>query len=98
MATTIASAGISVRHGIDIATADCEEDFADEIIRLLDDASARRAMAESARRLVEERYDWRVIAAGYEEDLYDVVQSLEAATTDSRQPNLDRQGARGEDP
>jgi glycosyltransferase involved in cell wall biosynthesis len=75
VATTVASAGISARHGVDIATADDEEDFADEIIRLLDDVSARRAMAESARRLVEERYDWRSIAAGYEEDLYDVVRS-----------------------
>jgi hypothetical protein len=30
-------------------------------------------MAESARRLVEEHYDWRTIAADYQEDLYDVV-------------------------
>ena len=73
VATSIASAGIAVRHNIDVATADNEETFANEVIRLLDDVSARRAMAESARRLVEERYDWRLIAADYEEDLYDVV-------------------------
>ncbi len=75
VATTVASAGISVRHGIDVGTADSEETFANEIIRLLDDVSARRMMAESARRLVEERYDWRSIAADYEEDLYDVVRN-----------------------
>ena len=75
VATTVASAGIAVRHGIDLAVADDEETFANEIIRLLDDVSARRAMAESARRLVEERYDWRSIAADYENDLYDVVQA-----------------------
>jgi polysaccharide biosynthesis protein PslH len=73
VATTIASAGIAVRHGVDVATADDEEAFADEVIRLLDDVSARRAMALSARRLVEEHYDWRSIAADYQEDLYDVV-------------------------
>ncbi|MGA3056490.1 MAG: glycosyltransferase family 4 protein [Candidatus Limnocylindrales bacterium] len=73
VATTVASAGIAVRQGIDLAVADDEGTFAKEIIRLLDDVSARRAMAESARRLVEERYDWRSIAADYENDLYDVV-------------------------
>lgn len=75
VATTIASAGIAVRHGVDIATADDEETFADEVIRLLDDVPARRAMAISARRLVEERYDWRSIATDYEEDLYEVVRA-----------------------
>jgi glycosyltransferase involved in cell wall biosynthesis len=75
VATTVASAGIAVRNGIDVATADDEETFANEIIRLLGDVSARRAMAESARRLVEEHYDWRSIAADYQEDLYDVVRA-----------------------
>lgn len=73
VATTKASAGIAVRHGVNIATADDEETFADEVIRMLTDVPARRAMATSARRLVEEHYDWRSIAADYQEDLYDVV-------------------------
>ncbi len=71
--TRLASDGIAVRHGIDIATADDEETFADEVVRLLQDAPARRAMAESARRLVEQRYDWRTIATDYQDDLYAVV-------------------------
>jgi glycosyltransferase involved in cell wall biosynthesis len=75
VATTIASAGIAVRHGQDIATADDEAAFASEVIRLLSDASVRRAQSESARRLVEEHYDWRSIAADYQEDLYDVVRA-----------------------
>ena len=75
VATTLASAGINVRHGVDIATADDEESFADEIVRMLGDVSARRAMAESARQLVETSYDWRTIAADYQEDLYDVVRA-----------------------
>jgi len=73
VATTIASAGIAVRPGGDVAIADDEETFASEIVRLLSDRSERRSMAESARRLVEEHYDWRTIAADYQEDLYDVV-------------------------
>jgi glycosyltransferase involved in cell wall biosynthesis len=80
VATTIASSGIAVRHGVDVATADDEETFANEILRLLGDASARRAMAESARRLVQDGYDWRVIAAAYEEDLYEVVRARGGAS------------------
>jgi len=75
VATTLASAGIAVRHGSDVATADDEETFANEIVRLLDDVAARRAMAESARRLVEDSYDWQTIAADYQKDLYDVVRA-----------------------
>jgi glycosyltransferase involved in cell wall biosynthesis len=40
-------------------------------------------MAESARRLVERRYDWRTIAADYENDLYDVVRESETRRGDS---------------
>jgi glycosyltransferase involved in cell wall biosynthesis len=75
VATTIASAGIAVRHGVDVATADDEQGFATEVIRMLGDVSARRAMAASARRLVEAKYDWRSIAADYQEDLYEVVRA-----------------------
>ena len=75
VATTIASSGIAVQHGVDVATADDEEAFAAEIVRLLADVAARRKMAESARRLVEDRYDWRTIAVDYEQDLYDVAQA-----------------------
>jgi glycosyltransferase involved in cell wall biosynthesis len=86
VATTVASAGIAVRHGSDVAIADDEETFAKEIIRLLDDVSARRAMAESARRLVEERYDWRTIAADYQKDLYDVVRASQTPRSESGPP------------
>jgi glycosyltransferase involved in cell wall biosynthesis len=75
VATTIASSGIAVQHGVDVATADDEEAFAAEIVRLLADPAVRRKIAESARRLVEDRYDWRTIAADYEQDLYDVAQA-----------------------
>ena len=40
-------------------------------------------MAESARRLVEEHYDWRTIAADYETDLYDVVRASQTPPGES---------------
>jgi glycosyltransferase involved in cell wall biosynthesis len=73
VATTIAGAGLAIRPGIDAAVADTEKTFAVEVHRLLDDVHLRREMAQSARRLVEERYDWRSIAADYVEDMYNVV-------------------------
>ena len=81
VATTVASAGLAVRSGVDLASADDEEAFAEEVIRLLIDVPGRLAMAQSARRLVEERYDWRSIAAQYEEDLYGVALGEKASPT-----------------
>jgi glycosyltransferase involved in cell wall biosynthesis len=86
VATTIASSGITVRHGIDVATADDEETFANAILRMLEDVAGRRAMAESARRLVQEHYDWRAIAADYEADLYEVVAAAAAGSSRSIVP------------
>lgn len=70
VATTLASAGISAQPGIHVAIADTEQAFADEVVRMLQSRSARDAMAKSARKLVEDQYDWRSIALDYQEDLY----------------------------
>ncbi len=74
VATTIASAGIDVRHGIDVATADDEEVFAAEIVRLLDDVRSTgdgrigSAACGGALRLAIDRGRLR-------RDLYDVVRN-----------------------
>ena len=69
VATTIASFGLGVADGVEVATADDEDAFAASIVRLLDDTDARRAMAAAARAMVESRFDWRRIAADYERAL-----------------------------
>jgi len=81
VATTLAAAGIDVRPGIDLGIADDADAFASEIIRVLGDPATRVAMAASARRLVEERYDWRAIAAEYERDLFEVARAETAERT-----------------
>jgi glycosyltransferase involved in cell wall biosynthesis len=72
VATTVASAGIDAVAGTHLAIADDEAAFADAVVRLLEDSGARGALAQAARRLVEDRYDWRSIALAYERDLLDV--------------------------
>lgn len=63
VSTTSGCAGLDLTDGSDIWIADGAEAFASGIVRLLADPAARRAMAEAARRTVEERFSWRQIAA-----------------------------------
>jgi len=45
----------------ELSLADTPEEFAQQVIELLDDASRRERLGRAARRFVEERYDWRLI-------------------------------------
>ena len=56
VATTLAAAGIDVRHGRDILLADDVESFARELAALLIDPLRARAIGEAGRTLVETRY------------------------------------------
>jgi glycosyltransferase involved in cell wall biosynthesis len=47
--------------GRELSIADSPEEFAQRVIELLDDVSQRERLGQAARRLVEERYDWRLI-------------------------------------
>jgi len=61
VSTTIGCAGLEVRHGVHILVADDPQQFADCVVRLLRDDALRAELAGNARRLVEQRYDWRAI-------------------------------------
>ena len=73
VATSVAAEGLEVIDGIHLAIANDEQAFVDAILDLLSDSLKRRAMALAARRLVEERYDWRSIGERFESLLRDVV-------------------------
>jgi glycosyltransferase involved in cell wall biosynthesis len=47
--------------GRELSLADTPEEFAQQVIGLLDDASRRERLGQAARRFVEEQYDWRLI-------------------------------------
>lgn len=61
VATSKGAEGIEVKPEEHILIADSPEDFANAIIRLLEDLALRQKLVENARQLVCEKYDWAVI-------------------------------------
>lgn len=54
--------GLAVEHERDILIADQPQAFAREVVRLLRDEALRRQLAAAGRRLVEQTYEWRLVA------------------------------------
>jgi len=59
--TTTGVEGIDAVHDEHLLIADEPEQFAAEVVRLLRDAELRRRLAINGRRLIEDKYDWRVV-------------------------------------
>jgi glycosyltransferase involved in cell wall biosynthesis len=64
--TSVGCEGLDVVHGEHLLVADEPEDFARAVLRVLADPDLARALGERGRRLVQERYEWSVIASGME--------------------------------
>jgi len=73
VSTSKGAEGLAVTHGKDILIADEPADFAEAVLRLLDDVGLRQRLAVNGRRLVEERYSWDAIALELERLLCQVV-------------------------
>ncbi len=63
VSTSIGCEGLDVTHGENILIADTPQDFADSVIRLLNDAALRGRISQAGRDLVKEKYDWEKIEA-----------------------------------
>jgi glycosyltransferase involved in cell wall biosynthesis len=61
VSTTIGAEGLDVGHEEHLLVADGAETFAAETTRLLRDGALRARRAGAARRLAEERYDWKIL-------------------------------------
>ncbi len=61
VATSKGAEGLEVQHDRHLLIADTPNDFADAVIRLLREPELGRRLAENAFRLLEDRYDWRVV-------------------------------------
>jgi glycosyltransferase involved in cell wall biosynthesis len=68
VSTTVGAEGLDVSHGRDILLADDAETFAESVVALLKDEAARRRLELAASELAA-RYDWPVVARGFEETL-----------------------------
>ena len=61
VSTTIGAEGLEVVPGRHLAIADSPRDFAEEVVKIVNDPSLAEEMADSGRKLVEEKYDWEKI-------------------------------------
>lgn len=61
VATSKGAEGLEVTPGRDLLIADDPEAFAAAVVRILENAGLRAALSTAGRRLVSERYNWRVI-------------------------------------
>lgn len=64
--TTIGCEGIAVEHGKHLLIADTPQEFAEAVIRLLDDRDAGQRLGENGRLLIQEQYDYRKVCAALE--------------------------------
>ncbi|MFA6001913.1 MAG: glycosyltransferase family 4 protein [Thermoleophilia bacterium] len=66
VSTSIGAAGIDVTHGEHLLLADTPEDFSRAVLKLQEDGDLYEKLRDNARRLVEEKYDWPVLARKFE--------------------------------
>jgi glycosyltransferase involved in cell wall biosynthesis len=76
VSTTLGCEGIEVEPGEHLAIADHPQDFADEVVRLLNDPEAAAAMGARGRALVERLYGWPALASEMEQALESTVLRL----------------------
>ena len=67
--TTKGCEGIAAVHDTHLLVADSSEDFARQVVRLLQNDGLRTSVAHNARRLVEQKYSWSSIVGDMEAEL-----------------------------
>lgn len=63
VSTSIGCEGLDVTDGENILIADHPQEFAEKTVKLLSDDNFRQLIASNARKLVENRYDWDILAS-----------------------------------
>jgi glycosyltransferase involved in cell wall biosynthesis len=59
VATHLGAEGLDVKDGVEILLGDTAEDFARQVVRVLDDPLLAQRLGEAARHSAETRYSWR---------------------------------------
>ena len=72
VSTTVGAEGLDVEHERDILIADAPSDFAKQILRLHNDERLWAKLSENGRRLIKEKYDWKVLGKKFEAFLHQV--------------------------
>jgi glycosyltransferase involved in cell wall biosynthesis len=87
VSTTVGAEGLDVEHEREILIADTPSDFAKQILRLHDDERLWGKLSENGRRLVQEKYDWRVLGKKFDSFLCRVCDESPPSSADMRTPN-----------
>jgi sugar transferase (PEP-CTERM/EpsH1 system associated) len=66
VSTTVGAEGLPVTDGANILLEDSPRNFSEAVLNLLGDCERRNKVGREARRLVEEKYSWRAVAAEFE--------------------------------
>jgi glycosyltransferase involved in cell wall biosynthesis len=82
ISTSLGAEGIEVTNENDILIRDQPNEFAEAVVDLINDELRCRKLAENARRLASERYDWGVVA----DTLRDALQAAAAGRNDAMLP------------
>ena len=61
VSTSVGAEGIRYTKGENILIGDTPDDFADQVVNVLDDKSIAAAIGPKARQLVLEHYDWKIV-------------------------------------
>lgn len=67
VSTPVGCEGLRVKHGENILVADTSDDFANEVLRVLQNEPLRQNLGAAGRSLVEKAYDWGIIGEQLEE-------------------------------
>ena len=84
VSTSIACQALAVERGLDALVADTPQEFADCVLRLMDDRQSRAELAHRARRYVEQSHDWRAIGGSLEE----IYNGLLSGNTGGQHPTI----------
>jgi glycosyltransferase involved in cell wall biosynthesis len=85
VSTTVGAEGLALTHEQEFVAADDPQDFADAVVRLLQNDGRRTALGRAGRALVVERYSWDQVAREFEALCKGV-----APTHDEEEPAEDR--------
>jgi polysaccharide biosynthesis protein PslH len=80
VATPLACGDMPVRDGQHLLLAEQPQAFAEKVVQLLRNPDLRARLAGSARRLVEEYYDWDIVYRSMQQVMFDLVEG--SSTTD----------------
>jgi len=69
VSTSIGAQGIDAENGKDIIIADKPQDFAESVLRLLEDKMLREKIGINSRKLIESKYNWDIICRQLENGL-----------------------------